>query len=453
MKRGTIPPSRFWGVIAVASAIALAAVAFIGGDTTQGHTLVLTVPEANAVIPGQQVTAGGEVIGRVNDVKALNGGRAAELDLGISTGHWPIPQGSTFDIRWGGTVASLNRRVQVTMGAKDAPPYTDRARVPESDVSVPAEFDQIIDTFDAKSRQGVKDALDNTGPALKASEPGLEGTLTNGPGAVEEVAYVLRDLTADRAALDTALKSTSNVVAAINRSNPSFGQLLDGAAGTFDAVADSEANLKTTLSRLPAALDRVKEFSVPIDETLVHAGELTDKLGPGIQQLREIARPLDGVLASLRAIGPDAIATLRTAQANAPQITRLLDTVTTVSPRLTSTLNKLNPQLDCLRPYTPELNGLLMTWGDFLSYRDQTDRILRAQVQNFLPAGDNTIPYTPAEAKQLFPDLRYGFPRPPGYLAGQPWYRAKCGYGKSAVNPADDQEAKVYKGSDIPAGG
>jgi len=39
-----------------------------------------------------------------------------------------------------------------------------------------------------------------------------------------------------------------------------------------------------------------------------------------------------------------------------------------------------------------------------------------------------------------FPGLRYAFPFPPGYLAGQPWYLPECGITPDAFDASKDPE-------------
>jgi phospholipid/cholesterol/gamma-HCH transport system substrate-binding protein len=417
------------------------------------HTVVLEVSAASSMAKGQDVKAGGKIIGAVDEIKAIDGGHAASIALAINDEDWPLNEGTRFALRWGGTVSAFNRFVLVTPGPRDAPELTPTSKIPAQDITVPVDFDDIVHTFDEPARAGVRDFLDAAGPALENAKPGLRKSLEVAPGAVDQAAHVLTDLTADSQALDTMLASSSNVVDAIHRSDPDFGRLLEGAATTFDAVADSENDVRVTLERLPGALQQVQDFTPAIVSTLENAGTLTRRLGPGVTQLRAIARPLAGILDTLSDVGPDAIATLRTAQQSTPRINRLLSSATSISPRLTSTLRQANTELDCVRPYTPELMGLTMTWADFLNWDDGKDKILRAQVQNFLPAALNTNPYSPGEAKTLFPQLRYGFPRPPGYLAGQPWFIEKCGAGRDSVDPYKDQEGVSFVASNLPENG
>lgn len=438
-------PHHFWGVIGLTAAAAAVAAVFLLGGGGGGKVVKLRVDEAASILKGQPVQAGGADVGEVSGVRTLDGGRSAEIELTISDDDvWPLPRDSTFELRWGGTVSFFNRRIVVVPGSKRGPVLEENTIVPAENVVAPEELDTIAGTFDEETRGDFRSLINRSGPAFRAARPGLRAALPVTPPALDEGGDLLADLTADRRALDTMIRSTSRVVDAVQRADPSFGRLLEGAAGTFDAVADEEDDLRLMLERLPVALEQVQRTAERADTTLVAAGQLTDRLGPGIDQLRAVAPPLNGVLTSLVGVAPDVLSTLEEVRVSGPRVNTLLTSVTDTSPRLQSLLAQTDTELGCVRPYAPELAGLMMTWGDFHSYDDGKDKFLRAQVQNFLPATNNSVPFSPQEAKEQFPDLRYGFPRPPGYLAGQPWYLPQCGAGRDAVDPSKDQEALVY---------
>ena len=69
---------------------------------------------------------------------------------------------------------------------------------------------------------------------------------------------------------------------------------------------------------------------------------------------------------------------------------------------------------------------------------------MRANVQNFLPAAFNSVPYTAGQAAKMFRGLEYGFPRPPGELANQPWFQPQCGITEKALDPAQDPESADF---------
>jgi ABC-type transporter Mla subunit MlaD len=310
---------------------------------------------------------------------------------------------------------------------------------------VPVEIDEVIAMFKRPLRRDVKRLLDASGTTLDRMSPSLRRGLEVAPAVIGEASGVLRDLSLNQATLRSLVRSTGSVVDAVDRSSPRMRELLDGAAETLGAVADESERLQLALTRMPGALQEVRNTLPEADQTLTAAADVTTLLAPGVARLRRISAPLNRLLASLVAVGQDASGTLRTTRRGAPEITRLLGRLTTVAPELEAIGRSGSKQLDCIRPYTPEILMLATTWGDFTSPTDGKDRYIRANIQNYFPAPYNNVPMTPAELLRAYPGLEYGFPRPPGQVAGQPWFQPQCGAGPEALDPANDSEAKTYR--------
>ena len=429
---------------ALVVAAAIAAVVLLGGDDDRGHVLHATLPEAANVIEGQEVRAGGKVIGTVDGMEAVQRGRAARVTLRITDEDvWPLPRGTTFTVRWGGTATFYNRHVLVKPGPRNAASLPDGGTIPARDFRVPVEFDQLLSNFDSGVRRDLKGMVDRSGPALQASRRGLAGTLDRAPGALDQGQALLRELTAERGSLDATIRSTDRVIGAVKRANPGISPLIESAASTFSAIADRSGELERTVAGLPPALRQVRDTLPRADRTLNAVRDLAADIRPGVRELRAVATPIDATLASLQRVTPDARRTLRTVRTRGDGITAFASRLTTLAPQLSRTADEAITAVKCVRPWTPEIVALALNWGDFMSWSDGKDKILRAQIQNFLPAPSNSMTYTPAEAKKVFPQMRYGFPRPPGYNAGQPWFIDECGAGKDAIDPSKDQEAKV----------
>jgi virulence factor Mce-like protein len=444
--------ARIAGPIAVLAAAAIVLLLVLtGGGEPAGHRLYATVTEATNLIKGQELKAGGGRIGTIQDIQAVDHGRKARLTLRVEDRAWPLPASTTFTTRFGGTASFYNRHILVRPGRPGGPMLDDGATIPARNFTVPVEVDQLLSVFDTGVRRDLKSFVGRSGAAFERSRAPLQDALDQTPQALDQAAHAFEDLTADRGALDLTLRQTDDVVDAVRRADPGLTRLLTGAATTFAAAAAKQEQLRTTLDRLPAMLGQTRETLGRARHTLDGAGALATRIGPGVRELRAVATPLDGVLASVQGIAPDARATLATVRGATPQVNALLARTTTLAPQLGTIADKAVVNLRCIRPYAPEIAGLLTTWADFMSWSDGNDKILRAQIQNYLPANYNSVPLKPVDVAKTFTGLRYGFPRPPGYLAGQPWFQPACGAGPDALDPAKDQEAQRPADSPVPA--
>lgn len=445
MRRPLLP------LLSVVALLAAVVVLATRGGGEDGHRFSVVVAEATNVIAGQAVRQSGREVGRIVSVDPVQRGRRARLVVEVDDDAWPLPGGTRLQLRWAGTANFGNRYLKILRGSGPGVAVADGAQLPSRAFLAPVEYDQLLATFDTRTRAGLSRMLRTAAPALAQSRSGLRRTLRDGPAALEEAAAVVTDVNADQRAVRTLVRATDRVLGAVDRSQPGIRRLLDGAAGTFDAVADESTRLGRALALTPETLRRTRATLRSADTTLTRADAVVGAIRPGVPAVRATAAPLGRVLGTVRRIGPDATATLATARRAAPDLDPLLARVGALSPELRSIGTQAVDALECIRPYTPEINSFWSNWGDFFAGTDGKDKLIRAQVQQFLPALSNVSGYNAAQAKQLFSGLEYGFPRPPGQVAGQPWFLPQCGAGPDALDPQKDPEirtsAKVF---DVP---
>lgn len=436
-------PIRIAAVVALLAGV-VAIIVLSKGKTT--HTVTVLIPEATGLVETQRVSDGANDIGSVADIEAVRGGRAARLKLSISDeDYWPLTENSKLEIRLGGTASYSNRYLYLKPGRGGAV-IPEGGSFPEANVKTPFELDDLINHVTPPVRDGIQSTV--AGAAGVAADGGsaLRSALPRTPALTKSFADFFGDLAADQESLKTLVVSGDNVIDAVHRSDPDIRVLFDGFAQTADAIADEASPLKLGLDRLPAALVQTRETLGRARGTLVRAGELTDALKPGIVQLRQTSAPLVRTLDTLSEITPLALAALsERQQQRLTSGATLLRTLGSVSPRLASLGRQAATQVGCLRPWIPEITAFGAKWGDWMSPVDDRDHLIRAQIQNFLPANSNSTPITPADAARNYPGVTYGFPRPPGTLAGQPWFQPQCGVTQDALDPTKDKEGLSFR--------
>lgn len=417
-------------------------VAGSGGGRT--HQLHLVVDDATNAEAGQAIRAAGSIVGKITSVDPAAGGRKVRLGLQLDDKVWPLPQGSRMQLRWGGTASFDNRYLALTLGPTGAAPIADGAELPARDFSSPVELDTLLSAFTPPVRSDLRGFLDNAGQTFQQARPGLARALGAAPAALTQTRHVLADLAANQTALDTLLRQADTSVAAVQQADPGLRRILAGAAQTFAAVASRQRELKQTLDAAPGTFANVRSTLGRADTTLNKAAALTDALGPGVTQLRRIASPLNHVLGTVVDVGPDARATVATLRRATPDLNPLLAKATEEAPKLGSIGTQAADQLQCIRPYSPEIAALFSTWAAFQSDSDGRDKYFRANVIVPTALAVNTFPkeYNSGTATKLFPGLKYANPYPPGGIAGQPWYQPQCGITPDNLDPFKDPEIR-----------
>lgn len=436
--------SRNAGALAALVAVVLA-VALItrGGD--EGHRIHVVLPEATGVIVGQDVRVAGKHVGSIDDISAVDGGERVRIDLRIDDDAWPLPRGTRMILRTAGTVAYGSRYIAVLPPeGKASGTMRDGEQLPASQFEVPVEFDEFVGAFTADVRRDLRKMLRNGGANLRAAGPQLHRALEDGPAAAQELGGVFGDLAERHEALASLVRSASRVTAAVDRAEPDLRRMLEDAGTTLDALATDAEGVQRTLEAAPRTLVQARSTLKRADGTLESARVVTGRLAPGVTELLRTARPLNRVLASVTEVAPDARGALRNVRRATPEVNPLLATATELSPQLASIGRQAVEALNCIRPYTPEIVGFFPTWGDIMSAGDGRDKYLRATLQVFLPAPYNASAHTAGQLAKMVPSLDYGFPRPPGQIAGQPWFLPECGAGPDALDPDKDPEARSF---------
>lgn len=419
-------------LVALLTAMVGGAAILLATSGGSAHRVTVVTDRAEGIIPGLHVRAGGVRVGTVESA-TVTAEHRARLVLGLDDSVWPLPADSELELRFGGTIKYTDRYIELRRGdARGTVP--EGGLLPASSFSAPAEYNSFFNTFDRSTRANLTATLDNGGPALRAAAKPFSAALRDAPPALAEIQQTFEELGGDPASLETLTRSASSVVDAIHRSQPGIGPLVSGAAETFDAVARESRAVRDTLAEAPATLAAARTLFARADGTLARVGRFSQDAGPGIARLGEVTSPLAQTLATVIRVAPDVRSALATARRAGPDLDRFLARLRSIMPTLGSVGSQAATQLACIRPYSPEIAGFFSTWGPgAFGSSDGRDTYLRAQL-GFYPF-PNALPFGVARLTELYPQVKTAFPRPPGDVAGQPWYQPRCGSGPAAYDP------------------
>lgn len=449
-------PERARGFARLAIALAIAAVLGVviansndseliifGSTPSYPHQLQITAPSAFEVIPGERVVQGGVGIGTVLSANVTQHGRA-HIVMGLSDQAWPVPTNSTFTLRMGGTVKFTDRFINISKGTAQSD-FADSASVPATHFIVPVEYDQIFNIFNSQTRTAVKTFFDDGGPDLTAAQRSFRNALEAAPPALDQADAVFRDLAYNQQALSTLVSSTAQVTDAVVAANPGVRTLLTSAADTFATIAAQKASLEAALASGESALHNVGLSLFHLATTLKTAGTLARRISPGVDQLVDLATPLDQALGEVTNVEPTAVDTLDTVNRSGSEINSLLTSArTTLMPELTPVAKQAAIDLNCIRPYAPQLLAFFDGWSGMLGDGLQNPHVhlLHAFV-DVLPFPNDT-PLNSEQLHRIFPNLGVDFPAAPGDSWGHPWFQPACMITPSNFDTAADPELGTY---------
>ena len=427
-------PLPFAG-LGLALVIALVVAFGTGG---RSHKVTAVFSDAVSVVPGLDVQVGGVGVGQVESVR-LDGGRAV---VGLSiTKDWPLPQGTTATIRWGSTLGLGTRYVQLAPGPSRGPSLADGAVIPEQQTSTPVELDQLYNTFDAGTRAHLRGTIAGTQTAVVGQSAAVGSGIAGTAAALSASGGLLSDLNQVQPELTALVSQGARATGTLASRQGEISDLIGAASTTFTTFGTRTAAIKGALDQFAPALSDTRS-TLARAQTSLHLldGLLTD-LRPGLTALHPFIAAARPALAGLRVLSPLGAATLQTLSSSAPSITTFVRNVQPFSGRLQSVMNGLAPQFACIRPYTPEIAGLIGTWASWAQDYDNVAHYARVKA-NEGPTSFDSVPPIPTKNFLALTagGIKYAMPRPPGLNAGQPWLLPQCGAGAQALDPAADPE-------------
>lgn len=268
-------------VLVVIVAVFLAYNANNGLPFVSTYNLKARVPNADALVKGNEVRIGGVRVGVVKSVKAVhleNGAVAAELSLSLDKSAEPLPVDSTITVR---PKSALGLKfLQVTPGnsskgfkAGETIPVT--AAKPE-----PVDIDQFFDMFSKRTRDAIRQNLAGFGNALAGRGPQLN----------EAIGALRRFAVHSQPALRKLVEPSTNFAG--------FWRSLEALSATVAPVAEAQASMFVALDRTFAAFARVSRPF--IQETIEKSAPTEDAANADLPVLRPFLRDTGRFFTALR---------------------------------------------------------------------------------------------------------------------------------------------------------
>ena len=375
-------------VLVVIVAVFLAYNANNGLPFVSTYNLSAELPNADALVKGNDVRIGGVLVGRVKSVAPValaNGRFAAKLSLSLDKSVEPLPVDSTMIVRPKSPLGL--KYLQIVPGtsskgfaAGETIPL--RAARPE-----PVDIDQFFDMFNAKTRAAIRVNEAGFGNALAGRGAGLNEAF----GALRELVYSAEPALGNLVAPQTnfggfwhSLEELSATVAPVAETQASLFVALDQTFGAFARVA--RPYIQETISKSPSTLDAANA-DLPVLRPFLHDSQrffaafrlgaaALAKNSPTIAAAERAGVPVLNSLPSLNAqLVPtaEALLALQSAPGVFNGLDLLIDTNKILGPAIEfiapaqTTCNYLTIALKNIASATNETNGL-GNWLDFISF-------------------------------------------------------------------------------------
>jgi virulence factor Mce-like protein len=258
--------------------------------------LRVDIANGSDLTSGDTVREGGYLVGLISNMRAVpsrNGQTEAELTLQISNKYKNIPADSQVAIR---PLSLLGLKYIDLVTGHSKHMISDGATLPEHQTRVPVQFDDILKTFDPKTRVAIQEDLQGYGDGLAARGSSLNDTISTLPPLLQHlqpVATYLSDSNTRLVPFFDSLERFMGTVAPVANTNV---DVFRQAATTFHALAQDPNALEQTIAKSPPTLS-VSTTSLKVQQPeLVDLTTLGNDLKPATVSLRQALPVLNPAL-------------------------------------------------------------------------------------------------------------------------------------------------------------
>lgn len=390
--------------VLTAGLLAAGGMTLFGGG--RGYQVTFVFPHATNLFAGSRAQIDGFTVGGVEGLDVRDG--KALVRVSVDDGYAPLPAGTTARIDYQSFPGE--RIVAILPGPEGNAPLPAGAMITGNTARV--ELDQILAALDPETRASLRRLVPELDAALTGHEDDLGATLDAAGPAIEALTDVLVAVGEDGPALRTLLTQVRDLSERLVDRRAAVRETIDGFDRNLAATATRAGDLARGLDDLPGTIRAAREVLGQVPGAAAAALPLLRDLLPAAKALPAAAADLRPFLAELRPAVSELRPALGSLAAVLDETPALLERARGVVPPLTGVLSSLLPAVDFLRPYTPELAGLLANLNSAAANYDANGHFLRV----YVTSGVSSFIGAPATP----PGVERNPDRAPGELEGQP---------------------------------
>ena len=391
------------------------AVTGVAAFSSPDYQVSVMLPSATNLVTGGTVQIRGFSAGKITDIAPVDGQAKVTIDLDSS--YAPLHDGAVVNVRWKALVGE--RHLTITDGPASNVTVPSGGML-KSNMPQPMELDQVLAALDEPTRQSVNSLVHNLEQTLGGHEQDINDTVRSAGPALQALGQVLQGLGTDGPAISALVDQVEQMVATLSTRDGQVRNIVDRLSSLSSGVVQQRQALGQVLQKLPGTLQTATTTLGDVPGVVDKTVPLLNDLRPATDKLPSVASNLKPVLQDLRPLVAQLRPTLASAQTLLQYTPGLLDRAHAVVPGVTSLVSDLLPAIDFLRPYTPELAGMLSNWSSAMSNYGGVGHYARV----FAEVGLSSININPGITPPGFDTKPTP---PPGDLVGQPWTDATGG--------------------------
>jgi phospholipid/cholesterol/gamma-HCH transport system substrate-binding protein len=384
-----------------------AGVLYVAVLSKPSYHLQIIFPDASNIVEGTSVLVNGAGAGSVEGMSVKDG--KADVVVGIKPYFSPLHDGTTASIVYRALLGE--RMIDLHPGPRTAPPLASGSVIQGSDR---VGLDQVLDALTPAVRQRLVQLVPQVQAVIGGRTGEVQATLASAGPAVKALGTVLSGIGADSVTLQQLVTTLDQVVHQADAQRAAVRQTVAGLTTAMQSLAGEESQLQGSVQQLPAVVQKATATFAALPPTSNDVVPLLQQLDPALDELPQVSSELRPVLDALEPVSAELPPVVESLGSVLDVTPSLLSNANAVIPGVSQALGELEPAIEFLRPYTPELVGWLENWGSACANYDSNGNYCRIWVT----VGPENVNELPAVVP---PFNTVDTHRPPGALADQPW--------------------------------
>ena len=323
----------------------------------EGYRVNVSFPEATQLAQEAEVRISGVKVGKVRKVEPNEDTGLTDAVVELDARYAPIAKDARAVLRQktllGETYVELAPGSQSAAGEGTTVP--DGGRLPRGQVADTVQLDEILRTFDPKTRERFSTWLDQQGRAATGNGEAISDALGNLTPFAENTDDVLEVLRAQSGATRRLVRNTGEVFSALSERRGQLSGLIQNSNKVWEATARRDAQLADTFRVLPTFLREGRTTTRRLTEFAQDTDPLIDQLRPAARELSPTLQNLDKLSPDLRNLFRGFGPLVRVSRRGLPATSQALDNTRPFLGRLDTFLREFTPIIDYLGLYKREI--------------------------------------------------------------------------------------------------
>jgi phospholipid/cholesterol/gamma-HCH transport system substrate-binding protein len=262
----------------------------------KGYRFHTSFAEAGQLATEADVRISGVPVGKVKTITPDKLTGRANVEIQLQSRYAPLPSDAKAILRQKTLLGETY--VELTPGHASAQTIPEGGALPSSQVSDTVELDEILRSFDPKTRAAFQDWMQTQAQAIGNNGQDLNDALGNLAPFAEDTADIVDILNRQEGAVSRLVANTGIVFQALSERDGQLRSLIQNSNTVFATTASRDEQLKAAFRALPT-------FEKESRLTFNRLDEFATETDPLVTQLRPAARELSPTLEDLADISPD----------------------------------------------------------------------------------------------------------------------------------------------------